>query len=119
MIPSALAPAAIAASVKPKLDQLHKATDQLQSMFVESLVKEMRQSQGESDEFADMPGNDVYDGMVNQSLADALSKNGDFGISNQMYKQLSKTAIQQAEGNAIGLNPSHPQSSQTAKTESK
>lgn len=101
MIPSALAPAAIAASIKPKLAQLHKATDQLQSMFVESLVKEMRQD--ESDEFSDMAGSDVYSGMVNQTLADAISKNGDFGISNQMYKQLSKTAFQQAEGRALGL----------------
>ncbi len=99
MIPSVMDPAFAAATIKPKLAELRKSTDQLQAMFVEELVKEMRKGAG--GEMSQMTGGDIYNGMINQTLSETISKQSDLGISDMLYGQLSKTAIQQVEGQAL------------------
>lgn len=90
MISDTLAYAARAIAIKPKLAELRKATDALQTNFVESLLKEMRKG---LDEDSDMAGSDVYNGMVNDVLAQQISKKSNLGISDMIFGQLSKLAI--------------------------
>lgn len=93
-----------AISIKPKLAELRKASDALQTNFVQSLLKEMRQG---LDEDSDMPGSDVYNGMVNDALAEQISKKANFGISDMLFNQLSQLAVSQVHLSSASTGSNH------------
>lgn len=94
MIAQILQEATAVAKVAPDLKKLKAATDGFQQAFVKQLVTEMRKSS--ESEFGDIPGSGIYEDMTNEVLAQKLSSNGGFGISEKMYKQLEPLTLSQA-----------------------
>jgi Rod binding domain-containing protein len=95
MIPAIFAGAVRMEKASPELAKLHKATNAFETQFVKQLVTEMRKS--DKSEFGDMPGSGIYDDIANQVLAEKLSAKGGFGISDSMFKQLSKLVLAQQD----------------------
>ncbi|MHB8637520.1 MAG: rod-binding protein [Fimbriimonadaceae bacterium] len=94
MTPNILTAAQRIVTAEPDLARLRKATDAFETAFVKQLVTEMRKA-GQN-EFKDVPGSGIYDDMTNQVLAEKLSAKGAFGVSDAMYKQLSKLVLDQS-----------------------
>jgi Rod binding domain-containing protein len=59
-----------------------------ESLFVSLVLKEMRQSLGPEGLFGG-DGSDIYGGMFDQYLGQALAQNGGFGLAQQIRRQLA------------------------------
>jgi flagellar protein FlgJ len=84
------------ATAPEKLDKVHsdlkKATQQFESYFVDQMLKEMRKGIPKDDLFGDSDNQQaIFQDMSDQAVADSVSKRGNFGIANMLYKELSKT----------------------------
>ena len=91
MSPDVLNRLSLAQQAGPKLAKLKKSTDGMQAVFVKSLITEMRKSVEKST--ADVPGNDIYQDMQNQVLAEKIGATAHLGISEQMFKPLANRAL--------------------------
>lgn len=88
-----LAPAAPAnAPLDKKHQDLKKATAQFESFFLHQLLQEMRKTVPEDTLVGD-DGHpkEIFQDMMDQTLADTASKRGDFGLGKMLYSQLSRS----------------------------
>lgn len=73
--------------------QLKKTCQDFESIFINMMFKEMRNSVQKSDVFSDGNDNgnamDTYQGMLDEEYSKEISKRG-IGLADVMYKQLSK-----------------------------
>ena len=78
------------------LDKAHsglkKATQQFESYFLDSMLKEMRKTVPKDTLLKD-DGHEkeIFTEMMDQHVADSISQQRDFGLSSMMYQQLSKS----------------------------
>lgn len=84
--PQAAAAAAKDSSHSQK--ELRKACEQFEAIFAKRLLGEMRKGVQET-HFGDTPGAEIYRDMMDQAIADAMSKRGALGIADTLYRQLS------------------------------
>ncbi|HEY3780456.1 MAG TPA: rod-binding protein [Fimbriimonadaceae bacterium] len=82
------------AAAKPQLQQLKKATDSLESVFVKDLLTEMQKG---TNMFGKGTSAGIYQDMMNQELSKSIGGRGSLGISNMLYKQLSPRIVSQFE----------------------
>lgn len=105
------ATAATGAAQTPREKQLaglKKACEQFEAVFAKQLLGEMQK--GSKSAFGDQPGGEIYKDMMDQSLADSISKRGALGIGQMLYKQFEK----QVGGPApIPAAPAAPASGET------
>jgi Rod binding domain-containing protein len=79
--------------------QLKKATQQFESMFVANLLKEVRKSMNTGASlFGNSPQARMYADMMDEAVADQMSKTGALGFGSTLYKSLSKYLPTQASG---------------------
>ncbi len=73
-------------------DKLKKATQDFESVFLTQMLKQAHKSmQGEGALFGSSSEAKFYGEMRDEMLAQHLSKTGQFGIGNLLYKRLEKT----------------------------
>ena len=73
-------------------DKLKKATQDFESVFLTQLLKQAHKSmQGEGSLFGNSSEAKFYAEMRDEMMAQHLSKTGQFGIGNLLYKKLEKT----------------------------
>lgn len=93
IIPSTTEASALIAA-KPKLAELKKATDGIESIFVKNLLSEMQKG---THAFGESAGADIYQDLMNQAISESIGKRGTLGISQMLYKQLAPRMLAQAE----------------------
>lgn len=91
-----LAPTGTTTTANAPLDKKHadlkKATGQFESFFLHQMLQEMRKSIPKDTLVADDGHQqEIFQDMMDQTLADSASKRGDFGLGKMMYDQLSKS----------------------------
>jgi flagellar protein FlgJ len=79
--------------------QLKKVTQQFESMFVANMLKEVRKSMASGTSlFGNSPQARMYADMMDEAVAEQMSKTGALGFGSTLYKSLSKYLPPQAAG---------------------
>jgi peptidoglycan hydrolase FlgJ len=101
----------IASNKELQQQKLKKACEDFEAIMVTYLFKSMRQTclKTDTDEFGS--GKDLYEGMMDETLATQLSHQQGLGLARLLYEQLS-SAMETKEVN-ISLNGSKDSSSST------
>ena len=85
--------ASATASVGAHTDaELRKACEELESVFLEQLLKEMRRTVPKDDLFGGGRGEDVFQSMFDQEIAKKMAGRGGIGLAEILYRQLSREA---------------------------
>lgn len=78
------APAADAGGAR----QLKKACEDMESLFVHQLIKEMRATVPKSDLFGKSHAQDIYTGMLDGQMAQEIARNRGLGFATLLMRQL-------------------------------
>lgn len=70
-------------------EKLKKACDDFESMFLNMMYKEMRNTVQKSELTPTDSGRDIFEGMLDEKLMNNAAQNGGIGLSKMLYKQLS------------------------------
>ncbi len=82
----------VPAALDPAHAKLKKATEGFESYFLHQLLVEMRKTVPKDTETKDdAHQEETFRDMMDQTLADTISKRGDFGLGKMMYDQLSNS----------------------------
>ncbi|MDI6638658.1 MAG: rod-binding protein [Bacillota bacterium] len=99
------------ASVGARTDaELRKACEELESVFLEQLLKEMRRTVPKDDLFGGGRGEDVFQSMFDQEIAKKMAGRGGIGLAEILVRQLSRQAVPPSRlgghrlGNPTGAN---------------
>jgi len=71
-------------------NRLKQACLEFEAIFVQMLLKEMRNSIPKNGFFGQSLASNIYQSMYEQALADEVSKSGSLGLADQLYESLSK-----------------------------
>jgi len=82
--------------VEVRDEKLWDVCCQFESMFLQQMMSAMRKTVPESDFLPRGYADDVYDGMMDQAIAESGSKQAPLGLAMNMYRQLQYDA--QAQG---------------------
>lgn len=74
-----------------KAQRLRKACQDMESLFVHQLLKEMRATIPKSDLFGKSHARDIYTGMLDGRLAQEIAQNRGLGLSSLLMRQLGGT----------------------------
>lgn len=92
-----------------KEKQLKSAAAGFESYFLDSLFKEMRKTVPKDESVKDdAHQQQTFQDMMDQKVADTVSKRGGFGIGAMLYKQLSGTLGPAPIDPSIAAGPSVP-----------
>ena len=98
MLNQILKTADIARQAGPKLQQLKKATEGIEGLFMKDLLASMRRGTPKGGLMGeDGTASKIYKDMFDQTMADNLSKSGALGIGKVLYRQLSKQVLAHLE----------------------
>ena len=79
--------------LKPKVNpNLEKVADQFEAIFIETLLRQARQSKL-SDGLFENKTDDNFEQMFDQELANKSSKSVDIGIAESIVRQMTRTGI--------------------------
>jgi peptidoglycan hydrolase FlgJ len=70
--------------------RLHAATDLLESSFYEELFKAMRQTVPEGGVLSGGAGQDIFEGLMDQRIAESAAMEGDGGLGEALYRFFSR-----------------------------
>lgn len=70
--------------------RLKEVSYELEAIFVNQLLKEMRASVHKTGLFNGGYAEEIYEGMLYDEYAKLIAKSDQFGLANQIYEQLSK-----------------------------
>jgi len=71
-----------------KAQQLRKACEDMEALFIHQLLKEMRATIPKSGLFGKSHAQDIYTGMLDGRLAQEISQNRGLGLSAMLMRQL-------------------------------
>ncbi|MCR4403515.1 MAG: rod-binding protein [Firmicutes bacterium] len=71
---------------------LREACEQLESVFLEQLLKEMRRTVQRDGLFGGGRGEDWFQSMFDQEISEAMARRGGIGLAEIIYRQLSRQA---------------------------
>ncbi len=72
--------------------RLRKACEELETVFIEYLIREMRKTVPRDEIFGGGRGEEVFQGMFDQEIAKKMSARGGIGLGEILYEQLSAHA---------------------------
>lgn len=100
--------------------QLRKAAKDFESVFMTEVLKGMRETvhKEEGEGFHGGPGEDMFEGLLDEEVAKKIAGQGSMGIGDMLYRDLSQRFHIGQDGNAKGSSdntlkkflPLHPQS---------
>lgn len=103
----------------PKRDnneELRKALKDFESLFINQMLKTMREGLGKSEMFHGGSGEDIYTSMLDEELAKSMSNAGGIGLEKMLMKQMSneygKAAAMDLTDTAIPTRPAQVASRQ-------
>jgi len=81
---------AIGTGDKKKLDRkkLKKACTDFEALFIAQMLKSMRQTIPQTGFLGKGPGNDIYQGLMDQELSRKLSQSKGLGLGKVLYRQM-------------------------------
>jgi flagellar protein FlgJ len=102
-------PPAPLTSTAPVSDKKHadlkKATQQFEAYFLDELLKEMRKTVPKDTLLKDQSNQqEIFRDMMDQDMADNMSKRGDFGLGKMMYDQLSASLGEEAPKDPVKIS---------------
>lgn len=71
--------------------QLKAACNQFETIFINMMFKEMKATIMKSSLASSDPGKEIYDSLMEENLIEEATKNRGIGISDMLYKSLSKS----------------------------
>jgi Rod binding domain-containing protein len=91
----------------PQSEKLRKATREMESFFVGTLLKKMHETAAKGGLFEDKSESATYRDMFDDAVANEIGKRGAFGIADTLYKELvvhldGQSASNSAAGTAAG-----------------
>lgn len=84
--------------------ELMKACQELESVFLEELLKEMRRTVPKDDLFGGGRGEEVFQSMFDQEIAKAMAARGGIGLAEILYRQLSRQSATPSQLGGHGLD---------------
>ncbi len=90
--------------VEIKDKDMWKACCQFESVFLQQMMAAMRKTVPESESLPRGYANDMYDGMMDQAIAESGSKKAPLGLAMSMYRQLDRDGFTHA-GSEIVHSP--------------
>ncbi|MFN8651607.1 MAG: rod-binding protein [Gemmatimonadales bacterium] len=79
---------------KPPLDAAHaklkKAAHQLEGVFVNELLKAMRETVPQDGIISQDPGSETFTGMMDERIAELYAGKSSHGLGEALYRQLSR-----------------------------
>lgn len=97
MLPGVLVAGQVA-QAEPRLKQLKKACDGMESNFLKQMLTAMHKTVQDTNLEGEAPGMDTYKGMMDDAVADALAERGTLGISKMVFRSQAEQAFKQAIG---------------------
>jgi len=76
-----------------KARRLKKACEDMESLFVHQLIKEMRATIPKSDLFGKSQAQDIYTGMLDGRLAQEIAQNRGLGLATLLMRQLGAIEV--------------------------
>lgn len=73
---------------KERNEELWKASQQFEAIFIQQMMGEMRKTVVKSDFIPQGYAEDVHASMMDEAIASASAKRGNFGIAQAIYRQL-------------------------------
>ncbi len=95
MLPAVLAAGSVA-KAEPRLKELKKACDGMESNFLKQMLTAMHKTVTETNLEGEAPGMDTYKGMMDDAVADHLAQRGTLGISKMVFRSQAEQAFKQA-----------------------
>jgi len=86
----ALAPTRASTEKDDSRARLRKASQDLESVFINELFKAMRQTVPDDGLLSQDPGQDLFTGMLDERIAQSYAGQGKTGIGDALYHQLSR-----------------------------
>lgn len=83
---------------EPKLNELKKATEGFETIFMKKLFTQMKASVKETNLGGQSFGKDIYEDMYTQALAENAAKSHSLGMGDMMFKQFAPRIIAEAQG---------------------
>lgn len=77
----------------PTMAKFRQATQGIEQIFVKQLLEQMRKASPSSDRSFGM---EMYEDMMNDALAGAVSRRGDFGIGDQLRDAMEPQLVREA-----------------------
>ena len=70
--------------------ELRKVSDDFESLFVNELLKVMRQGVSKSSLIEATPGRTIFEGMLDDEYSKIIAEKRQFGVSDMVYDYLNK-----------------------------
>lgn len=109
--PGILAPPAPPVTALPKgaqEEKLRAAAKQFEGVFVQMMLAEMRKSVPKNDYFGSSRGEEVFEELLDQRYAEAVTNRSNLGIADAITRKLKRTLHAEALKGAEGSLPTEP-----------
>jgi flagellar protein FlgJ len=70
--------------------KLHKACQDFESMMVSQMLSQMRQTVQKTDLFGSSEHEEIFQGMLDNQIANNVAQSGSMGIAKMLYEQISQ-----------------------------
>ena len=91
-------------NIEAEKAKLRKAAEGFEAIFIRQLLKTMRSTVPEGNLYGSGSTGEMYGDMAESSLADAMAKQGRFGIAKAIYNQMAKR-IDSQEKSSQSVSP--------------
>ncbi|HET7626175.1 MAG TPA: hypothetical protein VFM25_13010 [Verrucomicrobiae bacterium] len=97
----------------PEGEKIAEVCRQFEAMLLRQILKDARKDVLAPQQNEDQATSGIYSDMINNQLADSISRSGTFGLAKRLQSQLTRqVALHSADANeraksSIGLKPSH------------
>ncbi|MBL9137176.1 MAG: rod-binding protein [Verrucomicrobiales bacterium] len=78
-------------------EKVEEAARQFEAVLLRQILTEARKTIIKSDDGSESSSTEIYQDMINQQLADAISQSGSFGLAQSLEGQLTRQTLQPAE----------------------
>jgi Rod binding domain-containing protein len=77
----------------------------MEAMFLDYMMKVMRQTVPKSELESNSPATEIYQGMLDSEIAQKAARTGGVGLSDQIIAYLQSQRYNQNQGAAAGVSP--------------
>lgn len=73
-------------------EEIKKAAQAFEAYFISSLLKEMRKTVPQESFLGSGPGKEIYDALLDESLAEKMAERGGIGLAKLLVKKMADQA---------------------------
>jgi Rod binding domain-containing protein len=86
-------------------DKVAEVSRQFEAVLLRQMLQETRKSSVSPSSSADATTSGIYDDMINNQLADSISRSGSFGLARSLQGELARQVLPNASAAAPVLTP--------------